>query len=166
MLPSRFSRAVNRDLNILLAAPETDKAARATAKSEAERLIAHLRDHPDAFAALARRHSACISGRQGGNLGDITPGTTVREFEAALETMEEGELRREPVATRFGFHVVAVVRVQQGKPLPFDLVRQRIGGWLEAASWSRAVSQYVSILAGKAEIRGIDLKCADSPLVQ
>ena len=41
--------------------------------------------------------------------------------------------------------------------MPFEIVRQRIADWLEAQSWSRAVAQYVSLLARNADIVGIDL---------
>ena len=152
--------------HILLAAPEDDIAARAAAKSEALRLVAHLGEQPAEFDVLARQHSACPSKEHGGNLGQITPGSTVREFEAALNAMREGELSAEPVATRFGFHIIALDRFIPGKQLPFEMVRERICGWLEAASWSRAVSQYVAILAGKADIGGISLRAEEGLLVQ
>jgi peptidyl-prolyl cis-trans isomerase C len=50
--------------------------------------------------------------------------------------------------------------------LPFEHVADRIAGWLEAASWSKAVAQYISVLAGRAEIRGIDIASAEGPLIQ
>ena len=46
------------------------------------------------------------------------------------------------------------------------MVSDRIAAWLEASTWSKAVSQYISILAGKADIRGISLGVAEGPLVQ
>ena len=152
--------------HILLAASEDDTAGREKAKSEAVRLVAYLGEHPAEFGDLARHHSACSSKEQCGNLGQITPGSTVREFEAALNMMQEGELSAEPVATRFGFHIIALDRTIPGEQLPFELVRERICGWLEAASWSRAISQYVAILAGRADIRGISLRAEDGLLVQ
>ncbi|MGI9419470.1 MAG: peptidylprolyl isomerase [Geminicoccaceae bacterium] len=152
--------------HILLAAPAGDESARKKAKVEAETLTSDLGKDPSNFAAMARRLSACPSKEQGGNLGQVTKGSTVPEFEAALEAMDEGEVRPEPVATRFGFHVLALDRKVAGSQLPFDVVKDRIAAWLEAASWSQAVSQYVGILAGHADIRGIDLKAANGPLVQ
>jgi len=165
-LPRFRSDPIWEARHILLAAPESDTAARAAAKSEASRLVAYLGEHPVEFDALARQHSACPSKEQGGNLGQITPGSTAREFEAALHMMQEGEMSSEPVATRFGFHIIALDRFIPGKQLPYELVSERIRGWLEAASWSRAVSQYVAILAGRADIRGISLRAEDGLLVQ
>ena len=80
--------------------------------------------------------------------------------------MTEGEISSAPVESRFGFHVIALDRRIDGRDLPFEAVRARIAAWLEASAWSRAVSQYVAILAGRAEIRGISLSGADGPLVQ
>lgn len=152
--------------HILIASSSGDIAARDAAKALAERIIAELEDDPSRFAELARAHSACPSRDQGGNLGQVSPGQTVPEFETFLANLEQGQLCPVPVATRFGFHVVRLDRRIAGRPLDFDAVRPKIAAYLEAASWSRAVAQYVSLLAGAARIEGIDLGGADSPLVQ
>jgi transposase-like protein len=54
----------------------------------------------------------------------------------------------------------------EGRQLPFDAVRERIADHLREHVWRRAVSQYLQLLIGQAEIRGIDLKGANTPLVQ
>lgn len=152
--------------HILLAAPEQDRAARERARDEALAVLAELREAPGTFAELAARHSACPSSGQGGSLGQLGRGSTVPEFEAALHGMQPGQLSAAPVATRFGYHVIFLERRIDGEQLPFEHVAQRIAAWLEAASWSRAVSQYIGILAGQANIVGIALNAADGPLVQ
>jgi peptidyl-prolyl cis-trans isomerase C len=70
------------------------------------------------------------------------------------------------VPTRFGIHVIRLDRRIDGREPEYEMVRQRIADYLEAASWSRAVAQYIGILAGAAKIEGIVLDGADSPLVQ
>lgn len=152
--------------HILFAAPKSDEAARSHAHGDAEAAIAVLIDNPLQFEALAQMYSACPSKEQGGNLGQLTKGSTVPEFEAVLFELSEGQLSPTPVATPFGYHVIELVRIIEGKQLPFEMVRERIAAWLEASSWSRAVSQYIGILSGEAKICGIDLAAADSPLVQ
>lgn len=57
-------------------------------------------------------------------------------------------------------------RIIEGQQLPFDHVKAKIAAYLEASSWSRAVAQYIGILSGAAEIKGIQIDSADSPLVQ
>ena len=165
--PTRFcSETIYEARHILLHATAENSAARETARTTAVSLIDRLIEDPSHFAALAREFSACPSKEQGGNLGQLTTGSTVPEFETMLHELEEGQLCPTPVPTRFGFHVVQLDRIIRGNRLPFEMVSERIAAYLEASSWSRAVAQYVGILAGKAKIEGIDFAGADTPLVQ
>lgn len=152
--------------HILFAASPDDSLAYGLATGDARTAIRRLQQDPAAFAELAGRQSACPSKEQGGNLGQIGPGQTVAEFEAALFALGEGELCGEPVKTRYGVHVIRAGRRQEARELPFDLVRERIAQYLEEASWRRAVSQYLSVLASRARIEGADLPSAEGPLVQ
>jgi peptidyl-prolyl cis-trans isomerase C len=165
--PRRFrSETLFEARHILFAAPETDAAAREGARAAAMAVLAELRAAPERFAELAAQHSACPSAGQGGALGQLGRGSTVPEFEAALHGLRPGELSAAPLATRFGYHIISLERRIDGEQLPFEHVAQRIAGWLEAASWSRAVAQYIGILAGKASITGIVLNATNGPLVQ
>lgn len=158
------SEAIYEARHILIA--HADKDAASSASDLATGLIADLQKRPHRFAAAAREFSACSSKDQEGNLGQLTKGSTVPEFEAVLEKMEAGQIWPEPVKSRFGFHIIYLVNKIPGALLPFEYVEERIGAWLEASSWSKAVSQYITILAGRADIKGIDLNGVSSPLVQ
>ncbi len=59
------------------------------------------------FADVARQHSSCPSGRQGGELGTFGPGQMVKEFD---EVVFSGELNTVlgPVKTQFGYHLLEV----------------------------------------------------------
>jgi len=133
--------------HILFAASATDNARYSEAIAQATQTIAELNQHPERFAGLAVERSACPSAVQGGILGQIGPGQTVSEFEAALFQLEPGQLGPEPVKTRYGAHVVMLGRRIAGKTLPFELVSDKIANYLEESSWRRAVAQYISILA-------------------
>jgi peptidyl-prolyl cis-trans isomerase C len=80
--------------------------------------------------------------------------------------MQAGETCPVPVPSRYGWHVVRVLARADGRTLPFEAVRKSIADYLTEASWRRAVSQYISLLAGRAAIEGIALRAASSPLVQ
>lgn len=136
----------------------------AEARALAESLVADLRQHPERFAEAASAHSACPSSKQGGNLGQLSPGQTVPEFEAALADLAVGQLWI--VETRYGLHVVRLDRRIDGRDLPFELVQDRIAQYLEEAVRRRALKQYVSILASRAKVTGVDLAAAGGPLVQ
>lgn len=129
-------------------------------------ILTALRGDPAAFEALARLHSACPSKDSGGNLGQIGPGQTVPEFEAALPGLPVGAVAPAPVITRFGLHIVRVARRIDGRELPFEMVQERIAAWLDEKVRRTAIQQYISILAGKADIVGIEIAASPSPLVQ
>lgn len=151
--------------HILIAAPRDDAAARAAARATAETILSSLQADPALFDELARSRSDCrTSAQNGGHLGQLTRGQTVEEFEAALERMREGELAI--AETRYGFHIIRLDRRVPGRMLPFELVRDRIADYLVASVQRRALAQYVSVLAGRAEIAGIALAASASPLVQ
>ncbi|MHB2169529.1 peptidylprolyl isomerase [Alsobacter sp. R-9] len=152
--------------HILLAADPSNARERAEAATRARVLIDDIRGNASKFAGLAEISSACPSRNCGGSLGQIGPGQTVAEFESALPDLPVGEVAPEPVETRFGFHVVWVDRRIAGCDLPFEAVRSRIAAWLSGYVWRTAVRQYITVLAGRAEISGVDLASSATPLVQ
>jgi peptidyl-prolyl cis-trans isomerase C len=158
------SPALYEAAHILLAfKPDVDKAA---LHEEARLILAMLTADPAAFAALAKLHSACPSREVGGNLGQIGPGQTVAEFEAALAAMEPGSIHAEPVESRYGLHIVRLDRRIEARQLPFEIARPLIAGYLSDHVQRTAQRQYVSLLAGRAAIVGVDLEAAASPLMQ
>ena len=164
---ARFrSPALYEAAHILFAADRRDKAAFAGAVERARGAIAELRSDPARFADMAKALSDCPSGQVGGSLGQIGPGDTTPAFEAALTRLEPGEMSAEPVETPYGAHVIRLDRRIEGRTVPFEAVREKIADYLTEAVWRRAAAQYVSILAGEAEIAGVDLGASATPLVQ
>ena len=53
-----------------------------------------------------------------------------------------------------------------GLHVPFESARARIAQRLREAVMARALAQYVQVLAGQADVRGVELRAAASPLVQ
>ncbi len=152
--------------HILLAAAPEDADARDRAEKQAAEIIAVLTAAPEKFGALARAHSACDSKRNDGRLGQLSRGDTVSEMETFLFNLEEGQLSPVPVKTRYGVHVVRVDKRMAGRPLPYESVADKVSEYLKEASWRRAFRQFVQLLAGDAEISGIDIASVDTPLVQ
>jgi peptidyl-prolyl cis-trans isomerase C len=152
--------------HILFSAARTEAAAYAAALARAEAAIAAVQADPRCFETLARTQSDCPSREQGGRLGAVTRGETTPEFETFLAALEPGQLCPVPVQTRYGVHVLRLDRRAEGRELPFEAVRGRIAGFLQEASWRRAVAQYIALLAGQASIEGVELGASASPLVQ
>lgn len=135
-------------------------------RETAESILAALRATPGRFDELARQYSNCPSGALGGNLGQLSRGQCVPEFDQLLFRLAEGELHDRLLETRFGLHIVQVLRRVEGQLLPFDAVRSQIADYLATNAWQRGVHQYLQLLVGRAEITGVTLEGAATPLVQ
>ena len=59
------------------------------------------------FATVARDHSQCPSGKQGGDLGEFSPGQMVKEFDEVVFSREVGKVHG-PIKTQFGYHLVEI----------------------------------------------------------
>jgi protein-disulfide isomerase len=71
----------------------------------AESLVVRLASERGSFPELARQKSDCPSAAQGGELGRITRGDLVPEFEQALFALEVGGISG-VVETPFGYHII------------------------------------------------------------
>lgn len=152
--------------HIFFPAHPDDETAREAARNRAEGVLAQLAGAPKRFAELAKAHSSCSSKENGGRLGQVTAGDTNPELENALATMEPGSIAPAPVASRHGYHIVRLDHRAAAKPLPLEQVAPWIEDYLRKTSRRRAIAQYLQLLAGQADIAGIDLGGAQSPLVQ
>ena len=61
------------------------------------------------FADLAKQHSKCPSGAQGGDLGEFSPGQMVPEFDRVVFSAEVGKTHG-PVQTQFGYHLIEITK--------------------------------------------------------
>ncbi len=59
------------------------------------------------FADMAKQHSTCPSGGQGGDLGSFGRGQMVPEFDTAVFTGAVGAVQG-PIKTQFGYHLLEV----------------------------------------------------------
>ena len=94
--------------HILITVAEDDESDFVLSPEEAEAKINGLKKELDDgadFAALAKEHSDCPSGSEGGDLGQFGPNDMVPSFGAAAFALEEGETS-DVVKTDFGFHLI------------------------------------------------------------
>ena len=59
------------------------------------------------FAEIAKKHSKCPSGLQGGALGEFGPGQMVKEFDTVVFKEAVGQTHG-PIQTEFGFHLIEI----------------------------------------------------------
>jgi parvulin-like peptidyl-prolyl isomerase len=94
--------------HILLMYDGSMRSSNSRSKEEAQALIedlkAQLADGGD-FGELAKEHSDCPSGRDGGDLGSFGKGQMVKEFQDAAFTLDVGAVS-DVVETDFGFHLI------------------------------------------------------------
>ncbi|MGA8863784.1 MAG: peptidylprolyl isomerase [Gallionella sp.] len=79
-------------------------------EAEAKKRILEIKQRIEAgadFAEQARRYSQDGSAQQGGDLGWLSPGETVPEFEAEMNKLKPGEMG--VVQSQFGWHLIQVL---------------------------------------------------------
>jgi peptidyl-prolyl cis-trans isomerase C len=141
--------------HILIEPESDDEAAWGAAEQRAREIVRQVGDDPNAFAAAARNCSGCASAQQDGSLGQIRRGELVESIQRGLESLGDGETGREPVRSRFGWHVLRLQRRIPGRTIPFDMARSKIADTLEARSWSFEAARYVAGLAARGTVEGI-----------
>jgi len=102
------------------------------------------------FEQLARENSEDGSSAQGGDLGWASAGTFVPEFEEAIAGLDVGGLS-EPVATRFGVHLVQVVERRQ-VTLDNKQQREQARNILREQKFEEAYVEWLRDLRGRAYI--------------
>ena len=107
-----------------------------TSESEAKNRLVQLKERLDngvKFEELARLHSDDGSASKGGDLGWVSPGDTVPEFEKAMTALQPNQISG-PVQTPFGWHIIQVlerrtqdVTQERQKLLARQAIRERKG---------------------------------------
>ncbi len=118
------------------------------------------------FTSAARELSNCPSGAAGGDLGWLGTEDCVPEFARELFGHAEVGVLPRLVHSRFGLHVVEVLEREPGTAQSFETVRVAVAAALRQHTYITALRQYLQVLAGAADVQGIDLDAADTPLVQ
>lgn len=80
-------------------------------EDEAQRRLVSLKERLDNkadFAELARLYSEDASNAKGGDLGWLSPGDTVPEFERAMDRLNPAQVS-DPVRSQFGWHLIQVM---------------------------------------------------------
>lgn len=167
----RFTHGQQAQLrHILFAVTPGVPVQKLAERAEAALLELTHKDAPaERFAQLAAELSNCPSGAQGGDLGWVGPQDCAPEL-AQFLFMQDGGLARglQPrlVHSRYGLHIVDVQDQKPGQQALLTQVQSRIAGELTLQSRATALRQYMLLLVGQAQVHGIELEGAETPLVQ
>lgn len=125
---------------------------------------------PGRFEQLAKELSNCPSSQQGGDLGWVTPEDCAPELANELFFQSDSRwgmgVHPRLVHTRFGLHIIEVLGRRKGTLPAFEALQDRIRAQLALQTRSTALRQYMQLLVGQAQIEGLTLQGADTPLVQ
>lgn len=122
-------------------------------QAEARRRIDALKERLDNkadFAQLARLHSEDASGSKGGDLGWLSPGDTVPEFESAMNALTPDEISA-PVQSPFGWHLIQVLE-RRDEDMSRDRQRLAAQSALRARKSDESYQEWVRQLRDRAYI--------------
>ncbi len=110
-------------ISVAANAPEAEKLA---AKTKAEDILQQVKHAPTKFAELARQYSQDPgSAANGGDLGFFGHGMMVKPFDDAAFKLMVGEVSG-LVQSDFGFHIIKLLAVKEGKTPALDTVKSTI----------------------------------------
>ena len=131
--------------HILLSTTGKSKDEIAKIKAQAEALDKQIKAGAD-FAELAKKNSAdTTSAVKGGDLGWVSRGQMVKNFEDAMFSMKPNQIS-DPVSTEYGFHIIQVLEKQPAHLQTLDEVRPAIVSALK----NQSVGDKMQDLADKA----------------
>ncbi len=119
----------------------------ANSEDDAKQIIKNLNAGAD-FIALAKAKSTGPSGPQGGDLGWFTTETMISPFAQAVKQMEKGSYTREPIKTRYGWHVILLEDQRELKAPSFMDMKDK----LRVSLTNQALQAYVGQLRKDAQI--------------
>lgn len=122
--------------------------------------------HVDRFVTVAGSTSNCPSGAEGGDLGWLLREDCAPEFAREIFGKPEVGVLPRLVHSRFGLHVIEVLAREPGVLPEFESVQSAVALALERQRFATALRQYLQLLAGQAQIQGVDLQSSKDPLVQ
>jgi len=144
----RFVEPEQRKVShILVRVPEdADAAAREAAKQRADAIAARVRAEGADFAAIAREESDDEGSRAGGgDLGWLERGIMGEAFDSAVYSVAPG-VPSEPVQTEFGWHVLLVDDVREGREVPFEAARAELAAEQAVVDRERAFNDLIGRL--------------------
>jgi peptidyl-prolyl cis-trans isomerase C len=150
--PERFQQESQVKAGHILAKiePDASEEDKAAAKAKIEDISKKLKDGAD-FEELAKEHSDCPSGSNGGDLGFFARERMVKPFSDAAFALKVGEVS-DVVETQFGYHVIKVTDKKDAKTVTFEDAKDDIKKQLEDSSRREFAGKFREDLLKEADI--------------
>ena len=94
------------------------------------------------FTTLAKEFSTCPSKAKGGDLGFFTKDRMVKEFSDVAFSLKPKEISP-VVKTQFGYHIIVVDEIKEGKQQSFDEVKAKLSDKIRAERKNQYFKDYV-----------------------
>ena len=120
-------------------------------QEEAEAVLEKISGGAD-FAELAKERSLCPSREQGGDLGFIARGRTVKPFEDAAFALKPGEIS-EVVKTQFGYHIIKLEEISLERQKTLEESKREIEFILLPEKQQQAFTRWLSSLKDEANVQ-------------
>jgi len=143
-----------RASHILIRVPEdADEKVVAEKKKAADAALARVATKKEDFAAVAKEVSEEPGAKEsGGDLNFFPKDRMVPEFANAAFAMKKGEISKEPVRTKFGWHIINVTDRKDSGTMPFEEVKGQVGSYLEGGKRREAVRTVIDSLRAEAKV--------------
>lgn len=143
-----------RASHILIRTPEdADEKTVAEKKKAAEAALERVTSKKEDFTAVAKEVSEEPGAKEsGGDLDFFPKDRMVPEFANAAFAMDKGEISKEPVKTKFGWHVIKVTDRKPAGSMPFEEAKKQVSAYLENAKRREAVRSVIDALRSDAEV--------------
>ena len=143
-----------RASHILIRVPEdADDKVVAEKKKAADAALERVTSKKEDFTTVAKEVSEEPGAKEsGGDLNFFPKDRMVPEFANAAFAMKKGDISKEPVRTKFGWHIINVTDRKDSGTMPYEEVKGQVGSYLEGGKRREAVRNVIDTLRAEAKI--------------
>jgi peptidyl-prolyl cis-trans isomerase C len=143
-----------RASHILIRVPEdADEKVVAEKKKAADAALERVTSKKENFTTVAKEVSEEPGAKEsGGDLNFFPKDRMVPEFANAAFAMKKGDISKQPVRTKFGWHVINVTDRKDSGTMPYDEVKGQVGSYLEGGKRRDAVRTVIDSIRAEAKI--------------
>lgn len=116
-------------------------------EDKAKALITTLEEGSD-FSQVAKTQSSDNSAERGGDIGWLAIDSMPEAYGEAVSNLDKGAFTKEPVKTRFGWHVIQLDDIRTSEAPPFEELRPQLANQLRG----RALKEHLDALREAAQI--------------
>lgn len=121
------------------------------ARTKALAILEQIKQGGD-FAELAKQKSEDPGSASQGGTFTFSPGDAVPEFEAAAKALKPGEITKEPVKTKYGYHIIKMEKVTPEKQKSYAEVKEEVLTMLSDKAKQDKINKYIEEARKKSQI--------------